>query len=217
MVLMGVTLLVQLPLAVLLGVFLNTELRGYRLFRVAYFIPCVISTVVIGIVWSLIYDPYAGLFNQLLTWMHLHSWTRNWLGDPNIALNSVSFVNIWQWYGYLLVIVMAGLKIIPGDIIEASRMDGANAFQKFIYITIPSIKWTLQVCVILIITGVLKIFDLVYVMTGGGPIHSTEVMTTFMWRISFVSANFGAGNAAAVVVLAISFVLTLISLKLARE
>jgi raffinose/stachyose/melibiose transport system permease protein len=217
LVVMLVSLFVQLPVALLLAVLLNTEFKGFRFFRTVYFIPCIISTVVIGIMWSLIYDPYMGSLNKTMEMIGLGTLTQNWLGDPDIALGSINVVNVWQWEGYLVVILLAGLKGIPNEIIEAAKIDGANSFQRFIHITIPSLKWTFQVCILLVITGALKIFDLVYVMTGGGPGDTTEVMATYMWKISFISEKFGAGNAVAVVILIMSFFLTFISRRFAKE
>lgn len=209
-VIMLSSVFVQIPLALFLSVLLNTEFPGFRLFRTLYFVPVVISTVVIGIMWSLFLHPYIGLLNTVLRAVGLGSLIQNWLGDPAAALVTVNVVNVWAWFGYLTVIIMAGLKGIPRSIVEAAMIDGVNAWQKFVYITWPMLKWTIQVCVLLAVTGSLKIFDLIFVMTGGGPGDATEVMATYMWRISFISTKFGAGSAVAAVILGISLVLTVL-------
>jgi raffinose/stachyose/melibiose transport system permease protein len=216
-IVMLVSLLIHFPLAFLFALFINKELKGFRFFRTVYFMPSIISTVVIGIIWSLIYDPYMGLLNNFLNLIGLEEFTRSWLGEKDIAFGSILVVNVWQWFGYIMIIVLAGIKSLPNDIVEAAIIDGVNSSQKLFYITIPLLKWTIQVCLLIIITGSLKIFDLVYVMTGGGPGNATEVMATYMWEISFVSLKYGAGNAVAVVILILSFMLVLISNQFAKD
>ena len=201
-------------LGLVLAVLLEQGLRGSNFFRGVFFVPTVVSMVVVGIVFTLILSPEFGLVNPLLGRVGLASWQRAWLGDPATALPAVIGVDVWKNFGLSMFLFVAGLKNVPAEYYEAASIDGANAWQKFWSITLPSLRPVTAVVVILASINTLKLFDLVYVMTAGGPNHASEVLTTWMYAQGFMFNNMGYGSALAVVLLAITFALTTIQFRL---
>jgi raffinose/stachyose/melibiose transport system permease protein len=200
-------------LGLVLAVLLEQGLRGSNFFRGIFFVPTVVSMVVVGIVFILILSPEFGLINPLLARGHLQSWQHAWLGEPLTALPTVIGVDVWKNFGLSMFLFVAGLKNIPSEFYEAASIDGANAWQRFSGITLPSLRPVTAVVVILASINSLKLFDLVYVMTAGGPNHASEVLTTWMYAQGFMFNNMGYGSALAVVLLVITFVLTAIQFR----
>lgn len=179
-----------------LALILNQELRGRTFFRAAAFMPVTFAFVVIGVLWSWIYNPTFGLLNTILKSLGLGSLIRGWLSDPNIALFSIMFVDIWKWTGFHMVLFLAGLQGISQEYYEVADIDGASLWQKFRYITLPLLKQVTAVSVIMSILGAfVSNYDVVYVMTGGGPFHATEVALTWIVSTTFRFAAVGKANA----------------------
>ena len=180
--------------------------KGEKFYRTTFFIPVIISSVVIGQLWQKIYNGDYGLLNSLLSMIGIQG--QDWIGQESTALVSAFIPNLWQYIGYHMLIMYAGIKSISPDINEAARIDGASKTQIAFKITIPLLKPVLQVCATFSLIGALKIFDLIYVLTGGGPFFSTEVPTIYMYKTIFDSFKYGYGSAIAIFVIIECLILT---------
>ncbi len=207
------SLAIQLPIALLLALVVARKTKGEGFFRTVYFIPVIISTAVLGQLWTKIYHADYGALNEILRSIGLESWTRGWLADPNTVLGAVFFVMIWQYIGYHMLLMYSQIKSIPQSLYEAAEIDGANSFQVATRITIPLIRPMIKVCVTFSLIGCMKTFDLVWVLTKGGPFHTTEVPTTVMFSTILEQFRYGAGSAMAVFIMLICLVLTLIIMR----
>lgn len=205
---------IQLPVSLFLALVLSRGIRGERFFRTVYFIPVIISTVVIGQLWMKIYNADYGLVNTALNALGLHSLTNAWLADPRTALGAVFAAMLWQYVGYHMLLMYASAKSISPDIYEAALIDGASETKMALSITIPLMKPILCVCIVFAVTGSFKAFDLIYVMTGGGPLHSTEVPTTLMYTTVFFRYQYGYGSAMAIFIIVECLVFTVVIQKL---
>lgn len=203
----------QIPIALVIALLLNRKLKGAKFFRTIGFLPVVLSTVVISLTWSLIYNTKNGLINELLRTVGLESLTQNWLGDTSWSMIAVCITVIWQFVGLYLIIFLAALQNIPEEVLEAAKIDGASEWVTTWKITIPMIWDTIIVAVILCISGSLRTFDLIYVMTHGGPAHSTEVMALYMFNETFNKLQYGYGSAVSVVIFFFSLLLIFIVTK----
>ena len=201
---------IQLPFALWLALKLARKPKGDRVFLSVYFMPVLISTVVIGQLWIKIYNPDYGVLNLLLRSLKLESWTRVWLGDKHTALGAVFVPILWQYVGYHMLLMYAGIKGVPPELNEAALIDGCTEGQVNRYIIIPYIRPILRVCVIFAVTGSLKSFDLIYVLTGGGPTHATEVPSTLMINLLFLRNRYGMGSTIAVMLIVLCFVFAII-------
>ena len=195
----GVTIVKNIA-GLALALILNQQLRGKTFFRAAVFMPVTFAFVVIGVLWSWIYNPTFGLINNLLQSLGLGFLIRGWLSDPGIALYSVMFVDVWKWTGFHMVLFLAGLQGISQEYYEVADIDGAGLLQKFRYITLPLLSQVTAVSVIMSILGAfVSNYDVVYVMTGGGPFHATEVALTWIVSTTFRFAAVGKANAMSMV------------------
>lgn len=197
----------QIPLALALAVLLHKSNWLQRFLRSAVFLPMVLSTVVIGMIWQYFYHPQIGILNFLLDSLGLQSWKLEWLSDRDIAIYSLLPPLIWSYVGLYLIIFMSALQNIPGEIHDAAKIDGVSGARKLVSITLPIIKNTVQVAVILCISGSLKSFDLVYIMTKGGPAHATELLATYMYNSTFTTYRYGFGSAISTTIMLISLIL----------
>ncbi len=197
----------QVPIALFIALLLNRKIKGLKLFRTIGFLPVVLSTVVISITWSLIYNSENGLINELLRTIGLDFLAQNWLGDSKWSMIAVLVTVIWQFVGLYLIIFLAALQNVPEEVLEAARIDGASEWKTTWSITIPMIWDTIIVAVILCISGSLKTFDLIYVMTNGGPAHSTDVMALYMFNETFNQLQYGYGSAVSVIIFFFSLIL----------
>ena len=170
---------IQLPIALFFALILARKIKGENFFLSVYFVPVLLSSIVIGELWMKIYNPQYGMLNAMLEAIGLEQWCQNWLGDKNTALISALVPIIWQYIGYHMLLMYAGIKSISEDIREAALIDGANERQIAARITIPMIRPIIKVCVLFAVTGSLKAFDLIYVLTNGGPAHATEVPVSY--------------------------------------
>lgn len=169
-------------------------LRG--LVRAAVFVPVTMSFVAAGLLWSWIYNPVFGLLNTGLDLVGLGSWKRSWLGDADIALYAVIAVDVWKWLGFHAVIYLAGLQTIPAELYDAARVDGAGALRRFWHVTLPMMVPIVLINTILGLSGAfVRNFDIVQVLTQGGPNHATEVVMTLMVKTAFQDGNMGYASA----------------------
>jgi raffinose/stachyose/melibiose transport system permease protein len=201
----------QIPIALFIALLLNRKLKGGKIFRTLGFMPVVISTVIISLVWGMMFNSRRGLFNGLLEMVGLGEWAQNWLGDPKLAMISVCITIIWQFIGLYLIIFLAALQNIPQEIYEAAEMDGASELKQTFHITLPMMRDSIIVAVILCISGSLRTFDLIYVMTAGGPGHSTEVLAMYMFDQTFSSTRYGYGSALSLFIFFFSLLLVYLS------
>ncbi|WP_459761891.1 carbohydrate ABC transporter permease [Alkaliphilus crotonatoxidans] len=192
---------------------LSGKIKGANLFRKIYLIPMLLSSVAIAQLWLRIYHPTNGVLNRLLTSLGMNQ-IPLWLADPNIVLFAIFVAIIWQYAGFYILIYYAALKNIPESLIEAARIDGATPWQIALKIKIPLIANVIKVTVVLAVVGSLKYFDLIYVMTGGGPDGASEVMASYMYRQAFRSYNFGYGSAIGFFLLLICLIVTYLIRKL---
>ncbi|WP_373230047.1 carbohydrate ABC transporter permease [Cohnella sp.] len=177
-------LLITIPLSLLLAVLLNRSFRGRNLLRAVYFMPTIISTAVISVVFYIIFNSYNGMVNQLLMKYHLIDQPISWLG-PKYAMLTVILVAAWGAVGNYMLLFLAGLQSIPQDLYESASIDGADAVQRFRYITIPMLGPIMQIIIMLAIIASLKGYESIMVMTDGGPIGKTEVMYLYLYKLLF--------------------------------
>jgi raffinose/stachyose/melibiose transport system permease protein len=208
---MILTLLTQLPIGLFLAVLLNTHFPGYKLFKTIFFVPVVLSTTVVSLVWRFILQP-AGVLNTILSIIGFESLTHFWLVEPATAMTSIILVNAWVGIGFHMTITYAAISGIPEEIMESALLEGCVGIKRTFLIIIPMIWETITSCIIIIVTAVLKTFDLVFVMTEGGPNGLTEVPSTLLYKEAFRYRNFGSAAAIGVFIFALSILLTIISL-----
>lgn len=201
------SLLVPVVLSLILAIAMNRRMLGRNTFRSIFYMPAVFASITVAAVWRWIYNPTLGALNQFLEAVGLGSWTREWLGDPAIAIYSVFAASIWQAVGFGLVLFLAGLQQVSQDHLDAARVDGANSWQTFRHVTIPALRPTTTVVIVLTIINSLKVYDLVVGMTGGGPAQSTQVLALWSVTQSLYNHNFGVGSAIATVLLVLSLAL----------
>ncbi len=194
----------QVPIALILSIVLWRSTLFQKFVRSAVFMPLVLSSVVIGLIWGFIYHPQMGVLNAVLELLGLEHLTRAWLSDPKAAIYYLTLPIIWNYIGLYMIIFVAALQNIPGEIEDAVQLDGPGFFKRLFYIKLPLIWDTIKVAVILCISGSLKAFDLVIVMTGGGPAHATELLATYMYNNTFEIYRFGYGSAVSAAILIIS-------------
>ena len=205
LLLAALSVFLQLPLALGLALTLGRKIKGERMFLSVYFMPVLISTVVIGQLWLKIYNPDYGILNVALRALGLEDWTRIWLGTKKTALGAVFVPTLWQYVGYHMLLLYAGVKSVPQELREAAMLDGASDGQVNRYIVLPYIKPIIRISVIFAVTGSLKSFDLIYVLTNGGPLHATEVPSTLMINMLFLRNRYGMGSTIAVLLIILCF------------
>ena len=210
LLLAGLSVFIQLTFALWLALKLGKKPVGERAYLSIFFMPVLISTVVIGQLWLKIYNPDYGVLNLTLKSFGLDSWTRIWLGDKKTVLWACFVPILWQYVGYHMLLMYAGIKGVPTELCEAAMLDGCTEGQLNRYIIIPYIKPILRVSVIFAVTGSLKSFDLIYVLTNGGPNHATEVPSTLMINLLFLRNRYGMGSTIAVMLIVLCFVFALL-------
>jgi raffinose/stachyose/melibiose transport system permease protein len=189
----------EIPLALLIAILLKRYVRKPNFLVSSYFMPVILSVVIIGQLWKTIYNPLSmgGMLNQMLSAVGLEAWAKPWLTDPSVAMIALYFVALWQYLGYHTLIQYTGITNIPTEIYEAARIDGADGFKADLYITLPMIIPIFKISIVLAFIGSLQAFDMIMVMTGGGPAHATDVISTHMYNMSFLSMKYGYGSAIA--------------------
>jgi raffinose/stachyose/melibiose transport system permease protein len=202
------SLAVQIPFALGLALMLNRRFRGRAVLRLVFFAPYVIAEVITAIVWSLILQPN-GLAEHFLTAIGLEDAYQPWLADPDTVLSALFFIITWKYFGFHMILLLAGLQGIPDELEEAAAIDGASRWQGIRYVILPLLGPTIRVSVFLSIIGALQLFDLVWVTTRGGPVNASNTMAVYMFDRGFVRFQFGYGSAVAVILFLICFVLAL--------
>ncbi len=210
----GISLVFQVGLGLILAAVLESKIfrRFQGFFRTVYFMPSVISITVVGMLFRLLYNENIGLLNQGLKAVGLGNIAQDWLGQSSTAMLSVIATSQWQYTGYIMLLFIVAIQKIPNGLYESADIDGANSLQKFFHITIPQVKNTILVAMIITIIGGFKVFDEIYVMTAGGPGRSTEVLASFLYRAGFRNDQMGLASAIATVIFVITFTITIIQL-----
>ena len=196
---MVAALLLPTLLGLALALLLNTGLRGASIFKSIFYLPICLSAVIVGQIWIWIYQPEWGLLNKVLAGITGHAFDFAWLAQPSTALGSVIFAWSWQQTGLAMVIFLAGLTSIPRDLLEAADVDGVKRWKQTIHIVLPMLRPATVVVVALSVINSLKGFDILYIMTGGGPFQSSNTLAFFMYEESFRKYRMGYGSAIAVV------------------
>lgn len=212
---------VRTPLEVGLGfglaLLLNRKMPGRTLLRTLFFVPVVMSLIVVTLLFQRILDPTTGFLNVFLQSIGLAALAHPWLGDPATALPSVIAVSVWKNVGFSLVIILAGLQGLPHEVIEAATVDGAGGWQMIAKVIAPLMRPILAITALLSIIGGLKVFDLVFIMTRGGPTYATEVFGTMLYREAFELNDMGRASAIAVVMVAVIMAAARLQARLLRE
>lgn len=212
----GVAPLLDVGIGLLLALMLYAKVPFARFFRVAWFTPVLISYVVVGILWMWIYNYDWGVLNGLLRAAGLDGLTRAWLGNPDTALWAIVATHTWKWAGFNMVVCLAALSALPKEVLEAGELDNCGWVKKAWFIMIPMIRPTLVNLLILSLIGKMKVFDLVWIMTQGGPLWSTETVSTYVYKRAFQWSTFDLGYPSAISVFWFVIVLAAVmSLKLA--
>lgn len=208
-----ITIGAQAVLGLLISVLLLQIGKGRNLFKAVFFIPAIMAPTVIASIFRIIMDANVGALNTLLRHLHLDFLALSWLGDPNISLYSVAIVNIFEWTGFSMMVYYAALLAIPEEIYEAAKMDGAGFWRTLLRVTLPMLNAATSTLIVLGIVGSLKTFDLVVLLTNGGPGTSSEVLSTYLYKRSLTEFNHGLASATGVVVLIIALLLSVLQIR----
>ena len=197
-----------LVLSFLLALLLNNKLKFADTSKALVFSPAIIAPIIVGIIWVYILDPKIGVINNRLRSIGAGSLAKQWIGGTVLSPYSMAIIYFWQQLGYLTTIFIAGLKMIPEEVLEAVKVDGANAVQRVFYVIIPMMRSSISTVIVLIITGIFKIFEIVQQTTGGGPNHMSETLVTYSYSMTFQSSEYGYGMSIATVTFLISLGIT---------
>ncbi len=202
-----ITLIFAFFLGLVLAILLVEKIKLRTLFNGAYFIPVIPSLVVVGIVWGWFYNPRIGLVPKVLKIIGL-GWLIEGgiLGNPRLALTAVAIASSWSFFGYCVAIFIAGLRGINPALYDAAKVDGANHLQRAWHVTVPGLRNTITFVLLLCLISSFKVFDLVYIMTRGGPLHASEVLTTYIYNQAFTQSYVGFGAALALVLMLVIFI-----------
>ncbi|MEI6303829.1 MAG: sugar ABC transporter permease [Betaproteobacteria bacterium] len=190
--------LFEVSIALVLSLALYAKVPGARFFRIAWFTPVLMSYIVVGIIWVWIYNYDWGAANQMLRAVGLESWVMPWLGKPTTALPALIFITTWMWTGFNMVVLLAALHSLPSEVIEAAELDNCGWWSKTIFVILPMIRATVLNLIVLSFVGKMKIFDLVWITTKGGPLWSTETVSTYVYKRAFEWSTFDLGYPSAV-------------------
>ena len=208
---------IEVVLGVLVALFLNRSFYGRRVLRALLILPLALPTIVNGIMWRWIYNPEYGALNALLTQTGVLREYRSWLGQPDVAMNMIIVADVWKNFPLVTLLVLAALQTVPTDLHDAARVDGANAWQRFWTITLPGIRPALLVALVLRSVEALKVFDIIYVMTRGGPASSTKTMSYLVYEQAFSFLQIGEAAAYAFVTVAIIMLFVAVYIRLVRS
>ena len=197
----------MIGLALALG--LNQPIFGRNTLRAVYYLPVIIAPIAVATMWRWMYDPFFGLFGQILTSFGLQAWVPDWLGNRDIALYSAFGAYVWQSVGFSMVLFLAGLQGVNKSLVEAARIDGAGRWAIFRFVTLPALRTTLTIVLVLAVISSLKAFDIVYGLTGGGPAQSTQMLALWAFTQSMQIFDFGRGSAISVVLLGVTLTIVI--------
>ena len=201
----------QIPLAALVAFLLFRTKQGFRFFRAVYFLSSIIAATVIGLMFSVLLNSDIGPINSILRSMGLNWMAKSWLSDPDIAMYTVTFIQVWQYIGYYMAIILAGMQSISDEVIESALIDGVNSRQLAWHIVFPQIKPVLEICFIFCLTGCLKSFEHAFITTWGGPGVASTTLALYMYKLAFSSSELGKGATIAVIIVIGALVLTRIT------
>lgn len=204
--------IIKLIPALLLAIMLYEGMKGRNFYRTLLYLPSILPFVIIGLVFKSIFNYNQGLLNTMLDFMQLGFMKQKWLSDLSMVWNSIFGVDAWRGIGYVMTIFIAGLSTIPKSYYEAASIDGANFWQKLRHITLPMLKGAIMINLVFGITYGLKVFDIIYVLTNGGPGHATEVITTFSYQL-YSSGRYGMSTALNTILLVITAVIGVFVVK----
>jgi multiple sugar transport system permease protein len=208
---------VQTALALWLAILVNQRLRGVVVFRAIYFSPVVVVMAVAATIWLLLYNPDRGLINGFLRLISFGTLESDWLRSTTMALPAIMIMSIWQGVGFQMIIILAGLQDIPGDLYEAAQVDGATRWEQFRFITLPQLRNTLIFVATVTMILAFRLFDQVWVMTRGGPLDSTRTMMLEMVEVGFERQQIARGSAIAVIFFLIVLSVTVVQRVLLKE
>jgi len=209
LIIVVLSLVIQLPMSLGLALLLNQKMRGRAIYRTIFFAPYVLSEVITGVLFTMVFSPEHGLVNSVLSAIGLEGAAAEWLADPDTVLYSVFAVITWKYFGFHMILYLAGRQGIPNELLEAAAIDGANAWRQFWHVTLPLLGPTIRMSVFLSIIGTIQLFDLVWVLTRGGPVHASETMAVTMYIFGFERNQFGYASAISVAMFLISLVFAL--------
>jgi raffinose/stachyose/melibiose transport system permease protein len=204
------SLVIQLPIALGLALLVRHNLRGRAVFRTVFFLPFVLSQVVTGVIWNFIYLPQGGLISVFFQMLFPGATPPAFLAEPSTVLYALFVVITWKFFGFHMILYTAGLQNIPAELEEAAQIDGCNRLQSLRYITIPLLGSTIRLSIYLSVLGSLQFFDLIWVMTTGGPVNASDTMATYLYKFGFLRFQLGYGSAIAVIMFMICFGFSLI-------
>jgi raffinose/stachyose/melibiose transport system permease protein len=203
------SIVIQLPIGIAVALLLNRRMRGRRLLRLLVFAPYVLSQAITAVMWSLLLQP-GGFVDEVMRAVGLGGLVQLWLANLQIVLYTMFLVLTWQFIGFGIILLLAGLQGIPAELTEAAALDGASGWQTTRRITLPLLGPTIRILIFLSIVGSLQVFDVVWIMTGGGPANASSTMATYLVNRGFQSYEFGYGSAVAVIMFLICFVFALV-------
>ncbi len=202
------TISIEMLLGVTLALMLEKPIRGASVFRTIFILPLMVSPVVVGLIWRYLYDARIGWINYYLNaWFGLDY--QVWLGDPSLAFFAIVVTDIWQWTPFIFIIVIAGLQALPGEVLEAARIDGTNWWQHILFVKLPMIRSILLIALLMRLIDVFRALEVMYIMTGGGPGRATELMSLHIYNRAFSAQQLGYASAIAVLLIVIVFSLSL--------
>lgn len=202
----------NLVLGITFALFVSMNFRGAKLLRFIIIIPMLFIPASSAVLWRLMFNDQFGIINHILALFGFAS--RAWLGDPHTALLSVMVTDIWAWTPYVFLLVLAGLLGLPREVLEAADVDGASAFKKFWYVTLPMLRPVLVIVILIKVLDTFKTFDYVWIMTGGGPGNSSNIINTYIYRTAFSFLKFGLGSSMSVIALLISLVVIVLYVRI---
>jgi sn-glycerol 3-phosphate transport system permease protein len=204
-----VTVPISVFLALVLALLLNQKFRTLGLYRLAFFYPTVLPMVSAATIWLFMYTPGYGLLNVFIEFFHIPS--QNWLGDPNLALVALMILGVWKQTGYFMIFFLAGVQGLPHDVFEAARLDGANVIQSTLSITLPLLAGTTLFVTTIAVINAFETVDQIYIMTGGGPVNSTNMLLFDLWQTLFSYLDFGRASTISVILVMVLLIFTVIN------
>jgi multiple sugar transport system permease protein len=196
-----------------LALLLNKQIRGRGLFRASLLVPMMLPTVVVGVVWRLMLNPNFGAVNGTLKQLGLNTENLTWTASPRLAMLSVIAVDVWQWTPFVFLVLLAGLQAIPQEPYEAALIDGSSRWQTFLHVTLPLLKPSILIVLLLRTMDLLRVFDQIFILTEGGPGFATETISLYIYRTAFRFFDFGYAAAMSFVLLALTNVISVIYIK----
>jgi ABC-type sugar transport system permease subunit len=216
------TVILQTILPLLIASLLSSGVRGSTAFRTLYFMPVIISLAISGLLWAMLFEPNFGPVNSFLRAVGLGGLTQLWLADAATVMPSVIIVSVWQSLGFYLVIFFAALQGVPKDLYEAAELDGANAWNRFVHVSVPTIWPVILIVIVLNTINGIKVFDQIWVMTAGGPNYASATLGTYLYAMAFgamgaSNSRLGYATAIAMVILLLSIVVSIVQIRLGRR